>query len=128
MTSESAGVAHSRHAPQSLRRISMRLSRVLLPAVFALTTAFAQADVGKTKHRETTTVEVVQVPVYVTTAGASVRGLTRSDFELRVNGRAQNIEYFDIVDFATLSPEQANDPRNRRMYLLLFDLIHSSPN
>ncbi|MEA2162084.1 MAG: hypothetical protein QOK37_211 [Thermoanaerobaculia bacterium] len=102
----------------------MRLSRVLLPAALALTTAFAQADA---QHRETTTVEVVQVPVYVTTAGASVRGLTRGDFELRVNGRPQNIDYFDVVDFASLSTEQMNDPRQRRLYVLLFDLVYSSP-
>lgn len=104
----------------------MRVSRQLLPAVLALfTIPFASAA---PQHRDTTTVEVVQVPVYVTTAGTSVRGLTRGDFELRVNGRTQKIDYFDVVDFASLSPEQSNDPRQRRMYVLLFDLINSSPN
>lgn len=104
----------------------MRFSRVLLPAAFILIiTPFTFAA---PQHRETTTVEVVQVPVYVTTAGASVRGLTRDDFELRVNGRPQNIDYFDVIDFAALSPEQTRDPRQRRLYVLLFDLVYSSPN
>jgi VWFA-related protein len=101
----------------------MRLSRVLLPSVLVLIAATS----GFAQQRETTTVEVVQVPVYVTTAGASVRGLTRNDFTLRVNGKAQQIDYFDVVDFAALSPDQTRDPRQRRLYVLLFDLVNSSP-
>jgi VWFA-related protein len=99
----------------------MRFSRVLIPAVLFLAitqTAFAQ------KHSETTTVEVVQVPVYVTSAGTTVRGLTRDDFTLRVNGRRQKIDYFDVVDFRTLSDEQMRDPRQRRLYVLTFDLAN----
>lgn len=102
----------------------MRFSRVLLPAVLILATtpiAFAQ------RHRETTTVEVVQVPVYVTSSGSSVRGLTRDDFALRVNGREQKIDYFDVVDFSALSAEQQSDPRQRRLYVLTFDLANMSP-
>jgi len=101
----------------------MRFSRVLLPFILVLIPAtFASAQ-----QRETTTVEVVQVPVYVTTAGSAVRGLTRDDFTLRVNGKAQQIDYFDVVDFASLSPEQTRDPRQRRLYVLMFDLGNSSP-
>ncbi|HSY50817.1 MAG TPA: VWA domain-containing protein [Thermoanaerobaculia bacterium] len=103
----------------------MRFARVLLPAVLFLTLgplAFAAPQ-----HRETTTVEVVQVPVYVTSAGATVRGLTRDDFTLRVNGRTQKIDYFDVVDFASLSAEQTRDPRQRRLYVLTFDLANAAP-
>jgi VWFA-related protein len=104
----------------------MRFTRLLLPAALFLTALpFAYAA---PQQRETTTVEVVQVPVYVTTAGASVRGLTRDDFTLRVNGRPQKIDYFDVVDFASLSPDQARDPRQRRLYVLTFDVVNSSPN
>jgi VWFA-related protein len=103
----------------------MRFSRVLLPAVLAFSTvSFAFAA---PQHRETTTVEVVQVPVYVTTAGASVRGLTRDDFTLRVNGKVQPIEYFDVVDFTAMSKEQLSDPRQRRLYVLVFDLPNTNP-
>ena len=98
----------------------MRFSRVLLPAVLIL--APALTAYAAPQHRETTTVEVVQIPVYVTSSGVSVRGLTRDDFTLRVNGRTQKIDYFDIVDFSSLSSEQMRDPRQRRLYVLTFDL------
>jgi VWFA-related protein len=99
----------------------MRFSRVLLPAFFIVSAAFAAPP-----QRETATVEVVQVPVYVTTSGGSVRGLTRDDFDLRVNGRRQAIDYFDVIDFAALSSEQTRDPRQRRLYVLTFDIANSS--
>lgn len=73
-------------------------------------------------QREVTNVEVVQVPVYVTAQGQAVRGLTQDNFQLFVNGKPQPIDYFDVVDFA--GPE----PRQRRLYLLVFDLVFSTPN
>ncbi len=102
----------------------MRFSRVLLPAVLIL--AATPIAYAVPQHRETTTVEVVQIPVYVTSSGASVRGLTRDDFKLRVNGRTQKIDYFDVVDFSSLSSEQMSDPRQRRLYVLTFDLANMS--
>ena len=102
----------------------MRFSRVLLPAVLIL--AAIPITYAAPQHRETTTVEVVQIPVYVTSSGASVRGLTRDDFKLRVNGRTQKIDYFDVVDFRSLSSEQMRDPRQRRLYVLTFDLANMS--
>jgi VWFA-related protein len=102
----------------------MRFSRVLLPSVLALIPIIASAA---PQSRERTTVEVVQVPVSVTTDGSSVRGLTRDDFTLRVNGKAQPIDYFDVVDFAAVSNEQLRDPRQRRLYVLAFDLPNTSP-
>jgi len=97
----------------------MRFSRVLLPSVLALLPIIASAA---PQSRERTTVEVVQVPVSVTTDGSSVRGLTRDNFTLRVNGKAQTIDYFDVIDFAAVSNEQLRDPRQRRLYVLAFDL------
>jgi VWFA-related protein len=82
---------------------------------------------AQTQH-EATTVEVVQVPVYVTEAGEPVTGLTRDDFVLTVNGKPQAIEYFDAVDFGTLGHDRARDPRQRRLYVLVFDLLYSKPN
>jgi len=102
----------------------MRFSRVLLPALLILA---ATPIVSAQQAKETTTVEVVQIPVYVTSAGASVRGLTRDDFTLRVNGRKHQIDYFDVVDFNALSSEQARDPRQRRLYVLTFDLANMAP-
>jgi len=97
----------------------MRFSRVLLPSVLALLPIIASAA---PQSRERTTVEVVQVPVSVTTNGSAVRGLTRDNFTLRVNGKAQPIDYFDVIDFAAVSNEQLRDPRQRRLYVLAFDL------
>ena len=77
--------------------------------------------------RESTTVEVVEVPVYVTAQGAPVTALTRDNFELYVDGKRQSIDYFDTIDYATISPNQSVDLRQRRLYMLVFDLL-SSPN
>ena len=88
--------------------------------VFITTAALAQV-------RESVTVQVVDVPVHVTANGEPVAGLTRENFQLFVNGKPQKIDYFDALDFATLSPEQARDPRQRRLYTLVFDLT-STPN
>src|SRR6185436_12145555 len=72
--------------------------------------------------REVTTVEVVEVPVYVTDHGKPVTDLTREQFRLLVNGKPQSIDYFDVVDFAALSADEAHNPKQRRLYFLLFDL------
>ena len=97
----------------------MRLgSLVLLGALVLTTGADAQAI------RESLTVEVVDVPVYVTRGGKPIEGLTRDDFELYVNGARQSIEYFD-----TLSPsEPAASLRERRLFLLLFDVAFTHPH
>lgn len=85
-------------------------------------------------HREVQNVEVVQVPVYVSTARGVVTGLTKDNFDLFVNGKRQSIDYFDVIDFATIAPAATGsegvrpDPRQRRLYVLLFDLFYASPN
>jgi VWFA-related protein len=101
----------------SLRRIAF-----VVFVLFLATASFAAS------HRETTTVEVVQVPVYVSRNGEALKGLGRGDFELFVNGKRQQVEYFDVIDFAGLPAEAAKDPRQRRLYLFTFDLLFSSLN
>jgi VWFA-related protein len=78
---------------------------------------------------ERITVEVVNVPVYVTKDYAPVRGLGRDAFELFVNGKRQPIDYFDVVDFGpAASPrERADTLRDRRLFLLVFDLAFTRP-
>src|SRR3954454_19599506 len=89
---------------------------------------FLVATAALAQVRENVTVQVVEVPVHVVSNGGEpVTGLTRENFQLFVNGKPQKIDYFDALDFATLSPEQASDPRQRRLYTLVFDLT-SSPN
>lgn len=75
---------------------------------------------------ESMTVEVVEVPVYVSRHGKAVQGLTREDFTLKVNGEVRTIDYFDVID------RRAGDSRlpeldRRRMTLLLFDVAHTTP-
>jgi len=99
-----------------------------LLAILAAASATAQV-------REQVTVELIEVPVYVTAAaGEPIRGLTKESFDLRVNGRRQPIEYFDAIDFAApvARGEQSTAPvrrvtRERRLYLLLFDAAYSAP-
>ena len=102
-----------------------------ITALLLLVPAIALAQV-----RESVTVEVIEVPVYVTAPGNQpVRGLTRDAFELRVNGRKVPIDYFDAVelpppssDAAAPAPAEGRVPaRERRLYLLLFDTLFSSP-
>ena len=99
----------------------------------ALVAAVAFSAAGQV--RENLTVEVVEVPVYITSGdGKPVQGLTRDAFQLFVDGRPQAIEYFDAVDFATVPAVPAGQPaaerprRERRLYLLLFDLTFATPS
>ncbi|HUP62306.1 MAG TPA: VWA domain-containing protein [Thermoanaerobaculia bacterium] len=77
--------------------------------------------------RDSVTIEVVDVPVYVTRGSQPVEGLTRDDFELYVNGKLQAIDYFDVVG-AAAEADAPESLRERRMFLLLFDLAFSPPH
>jgi VWFA-related protein len=98
---------------------SGRLKPVLTLAI-ALIAAPAWAQL-----RESITVEVIDVPVFVIDRdGKPVRGLGREAFTLLIDGRARPIEYFDVIDFGVAqAPAAVRRPqRERRLYLLLFDL------
>ena len=57
-----------------------------------------------------------------------MRGLPREAFTLLVDGRRQPIEYFDVFEFdAPQNTPTSRDRRERRLYLLLFDLTFSDP-
>lgn len=73
---------------------------------------------------ETVNVEVIQVPVYVIGPdGSPIRGLKKDAFELYVDGFPKPIDYFDPVDVATaVKADEKRPERERRLYLLLFDL------
>jgi len=95
--------------------------------IIALVAVTATAQV-----HENVTVELIEVPVYVFGPdGKPVRGLTKENFELRVDRRQQPIEYFDAMDFGvatTSAPsQQPRTQRERRLYLLLFDQLYSLP-
>ncbi|HEY8182000.1 MAG TPA: VWA domain-containing protein [Thermoanaerobaculia bacterium] len=94
-------------------------------AVIACIALSASAQV-----RESITVEVIDVPVYVIDRdGRAVRGLTRDAFTLLVDGKARPIDYFDTIDFGSeqQSPIAERPQRDRRLYLLLFDLTFAVP-
>ena len=71
---------------------SRRTEAAGLACFFSLSLVVA---VAPAQVRETTTVEVVEVPVYVGANGEPVLSLTRENFQLFVNGKLQPIEYFD---------------------------------
>jgi VWFA-related protein len=98
-----------------IRRLTLFASALLLVS----SPAFAV-------HHEVATVEVVQVPVYISVNGQAVTGLTKDDFELYINGKPQPVDYFDTIDFAALPAAATSDPRQRRLYLLTFDSRFSS--
>lgn len=81
---------------------------------------------------ESVTVEVVEVPVYVHRGYHPVEGLTRENFEVFVEGQPQPIDYFDVVDMEATPALRAEsgamnvpDLRQRRLFLLLFDMFYT---
>lgn len=100
-------------------------------AVVIAALLFATAALGQVS--ESITVEVIEVPVYVTAAdGTPIRGLPKEAFSLFVNGKQKPIDYFEAVDLAVArEPVGAHSVRpllrERRLYLLLFDLAFTRP-
>ena len=105
-------------------------------SVFFAVLAIVAANAAAQTH-ESITVQVIDVPVYVFSNGTSIRNLTKDDFELFVNGKRQTIDYFDPIEFTKVgAPPQAAtapappppaDARERRLFLLVFDLAYNRP-
>lgn len=99
---------------------TMRSAAAVLFVLLA-TTLFAQ------QLNEQITVNVVEVPVYVSRFGRSVTALTKDDFILTVNGKPQTIEYFDTITNETVTADALEiasapvDLDRRRLIVLLFD-------
>src|SRR5262249_5235862 len=126
---EGAG-AHRWQRRAGLRADGLRSAE---PAVKKLAPLLLVALTASGQVRESVTVEIIEVPVYVSTAtGKPIRGIAREAFKLFVNRKEQPIEYFDAVDFATASapaaPDAVRDLRQRRLYLLLFDQCFAQPS
>lgn len=96
----------------------MRLRLPLLGLVVLLSSSLEAQQLA-----DSVTVEVVDVPVFVSRNGDAVEGLTREDFELYVNGKRHPIDYFDVVSAQEAKPDE--DLRQRRLFLLLFDLAYT---
>ena len=97
--------------------------RVRFPVLLGVLLSLS-ASLAAQQLRESVTIEVVDVPVYVTRGGGPVEGLTRDDFELYVNGKRQPIEYFD----ASAHAAPAGRLDERRLFLLLFDVTYTHPH
>jgi VWFA-related protein len=79
---------------------------------------------------EAVEVAIVEVPVTVVDrSGNPIQGLTRENFEVYDDGRRAPIEYFEVVDLATVTavPGRPVPPVAYRNFLLLFDLANSKP-
>lgn len=110
--------------------------RLAFPALAAVVVSLAPTLPAQ-QLTEQVDVRVVQVPVVVWRGDEPVRGLTKEDFDVFVNGERQQIDYFDVVEFDGLSeapPAQAEPavervaPRRdqRRLTVLVFDVRNSS--
>ena len=105
------------------RMISWMPTRALSALLFLL----LASALGAQPLRESITVEVVNVPVYVHRGDTAVEGLTRENFELLVNGKPQAIEYFDVIGQPDPGATAARTMRERRLFMLIFDIAFSRP-
>jgi VWFA-related protein len=104
-----------------------RFSATILVSFLLLSiTGIANAQ----RFGEAVEVTVVEVPVTVVDrAGNPILGLTRENFEVYDDGKRAPIEYFEVVDLATVTaaPGRPIPPVAYRNFLLLFDLANSKP-
>ena len=107
----------------------------LLCAGALLLAAAADAQRGRRQKRaefsDATTVTVVEVPVQVSSGGDPLRGLTRDDFELLDGRKPVEITGFEMVDLSVVDGKVSDEPvpvTARRHFLLLFDLLFSTPD
>ena len=114
---------------------TIRPAAALLCAGALLLAAAADAQRGRRQRQaqfsDTTTVTVVEVPVQVTSGGNPLRDLTREDFELLDGRKPVQITGFDRVDLSTVEGKATDEPvpaAARRHFLLLFDLMFSTPD
>jgi VWFA-related protein len=77
---------------------------------------------------ESLEVTLVEVPVTVhDRAGNPLRGLTRENFEVQVDGKKIPLEYFETVDLAKVTAREKLPAAAYRNFLLLFDIANSVP-
>ena len=112
-----------------------RAATLLCTAALLLSTVSAEAQRNRRQRQaefsDSTTVTVVEVPVQVVSGGNPLRGLTRDDFEVLDGRRPVEITGFDLVDLSTVDGRPTDDPvpvAARRHFLLLFDLLFSTPD
>jgi VWFA-related protein len=91
----------------------------------------AVALAASAQMNETITVSVVEVPVTVVDAGGNpVRGLTAANFKLFDQGKEAAVSAVDTIDFAARRGASAVaplPPAARRKFMLVFDVLFSSP-
>ena len=96
--------------------------RIRVPGL-ALTLLLASLSLHAQLIHDSVTVEVIDVPVFVARGDQPVTGLTRDDFEVFVNGKPQPIDSFEEIAARGEVPTL----RDRRLFLLLFDITFSRP-
>src|SRR5687768_16191167 len=100
------------------------------PLAAVLLLCLGSASIDAQRVGEAVEVTVVEVPVTVVDrAGNPVLGLTRENFEIYDDGKRAPIEYFEVLDLATVTaaPGRPIPPVAYRNFLLLFDLQNSKP-
>lgn len=115
--------------------------RILPPIVGLLVGLLTPASVARAQtFTEDISIVEVEVPVQVLVDGRAVRGLTRDNFELLVDGEPKQLSWFEAVELderptdpaPTSRPTTADSnparaaPGRQRHYLMLFDLGFAS--
>jgi len=71
------------------------------------------------------TVQLVEVPVYVMGPdGTPITDLNSADFSIKDNGKAQQIAFFELIDYGAAQAEQT--VQFPRQFFFLFDMVLSS--
>jgi len=108
--------------------VCVLLTMSVTSAVIAQTEP-ADADPSQ-GFEDSTSIQLIEVPVRVLQRGAAVRGLTSANFEIYDNGERREITGFEIVDATadwvpeTLSTGDVLPPQERRNFLFLFDFAY----
>jgi VWFA-related protein len=116
----------------------LRMTRALLGvSAAAAVCAVAAAQVPQQVFRAGTV--FVNVDAYPRRDGKIIEGLTKTDFEIKEDGKLQTVEALEFVRVAPYTPEaelrdpntvedsyrQARDPRNR-VFVIYLDLFHTT--
>lgn len=105
--------------------------RVLL-SLLVLSLAAIPVSAQRDRFSDTTDVVVVEVPITVTKDGQPVRGLTEANFEIKFDGKVQQIRSLEMIDLGPPASGPIDEPVTppipaRRHFLVLFDLANSDP-
>lgn len=122
----------------SIAGLCSRLAFVPLVLCATVSAPLSAEDTGSlspegTQYSDTTDIVVVEVPITVTRNGEPVRDLTANNFQIKFDGKVQEIRSLEMIDLEPPTAGAKGNPvqtpiTGRRHFLLLFDLANSEPH